>query len=412
MFYILIVIYSLFAIKYRGHKLVLLFLTLQILSLSSAIVIQKEDYSDDPTTIMSAFISIVITLSIILPWENYTKITTIETLPKRKFDKLSTLLFIIGGFIFLILFIVALYVNVLISDINAFKYEDGSSMDFYYAMLPFDTRLFILAYSLYYLSFFFIPLHFYSLYIGDVKKAVIYFVLSLNLPLYGLTFFSRWTIALFILLYLSHWICYSRIVPDKLRKKEIKWMGIFIGSLMAVFVAITISRFTTDTSYEKEVVNRSGVDMPPTLYSIFDYLGQSNSVSLYHLNQYDGNTFGGSYLLTEAQNFFSVLRIVSPSNSKERIDKVWTEYQHSFRTYACYTIFDVGIIGAISLSILFVLLVRRRGKKISFNSFMRSSILLMVPCCSIFFSYLNIAFFTLVLFFFLKVYLRMIKTTK
>lgn len=397
---------------YRRHKLVLLFLALQVLSLVSAIVIQKDDYMDDPTTVLSAILSLVITLSIILPWKNYTKITAIEILPKGSFDRLSVLLFVVGSFIFLVLLVVALYVNVLISDINAFKYEEGSSMDFYYKMLPFDTRLFILAYSFYYLSFFFIPLHFYSLYIDDTKKAVVYFILSLNLILFGLSFFSRWTIALFILLYLSHWICYNRIIPDNLRKKELKWIGLFAGLLAAFFVMITISRFTTNTAYEKEVVNQSGVDMSPTLYSVFDYLGQSNSISLYHLNHYDGRTFGGSYVLSDAQTFFSILRIVPPSSSEERIDKVWTEFQRCFRTYACYTVYDVGIIGALLISVIFVLLVKRKGKKITFNSYIRSSILLMVPCCSIFFSYLNIALFTLILFFFLKIYLKLVKTTK
>lgn len=408
MFYLMISIYTLLAIKFRKHRIVLMFLLLQIVSLASVMIIKLEDYSEFSITLFNVLFSVVITLPIILPFKNYSEITIIRTIPTYKFHKLSRVLFIIGGFSFIILLITALYVNILISDINAFRHEEGMATQFYYQILPFDVRFFIFAYSMYYLSYFFIPLHFYSLYIGDRKRANLYFLFSLNLILFGLTFFSRWTIVLFILLYVAHWVCYKQILSKEIRKKEFKWMTILASLLTSFFIIVTVSRFSNDTVYENETMNQNTMIKNTALYSVFDYIGKSNSRSLYYLKDYNGRTFGGRYLLTETQNFFSILRIVPPSDIEDYRDKIWTEYKGTFRTYACYTIFDVGLVFSLVISIIIFLMISRKGKVISFDKFIVSSLFMMVPICSIFFSYLNVFFFCLILYGFIKLYLKLV----
>lgn len=407
MFYLMILIYAVLAVKYRKHYLVLLFLLLQIVSLLSVLVVRLDDYSDNEKTLFNVLFMIIITLPIILPYKNYSYITAIKTLPTKKFNRLSTLLFIIGGFSFIFLLATALIVNLMISDINAFRQEEGMAMDFYYKMLPFDVRYFILAYSLYYFSYFFIPLHFYCQYIGDKKRAIVYLILSTNLILYGLTFFSRWAIVLFVFLYVAHWINYSKLIPQKERNKEIKWMKIVGGALVAFFVFITVTRFGDTTRYEIEEMNPESSITNPTVYSVFDYLGKSNSRGLYALNGYKGNTFGGRLILSETQNFFSIFRIVKPSDFGEYRDKLWTEYRGTFRSYACYTIFDVGYIGALIISLIIILIINRKKTcVISFDKYLISSAFMMVPIYSIFGDYLNVFLFCLVLYGFIKLFLK------
>ncbi len=407
MFYLMLSIYALLALKYRKQRLVLLFLLLQIASLVSVIVVQLDDYSDNDKTLFNVILMIALTLPIILPYKSYSYITTIKQIPTKKFNKLSTLLFIIGGFSFIFLLATALFVNLMVSDINAFRQEEGAAVDFYYKVLPFDVRFFILAYSLYYFSYFFIPLHFYCQYIGDKKRATIYLILSCNLILYGLTFFSRWAIVLFVLLYTAHWVCYSKLIPEKERKKELKWMKIVGVALAAFFLMVTFSRFENATAYEREQVNPDALVKNTSVYSMFDYLGKSNSRSLYYLNDYKGRTFGGRYLISETQNFFSIIRIVPPLDVRDCTDKIWTEYQGTFRTYACYLFFDVGYIFAIVLSIIIMAMLGRRGKIISFDKYIVSSLFMMVPICSIFFSYLNVFLLCLIFHGFIKLFLKL-----
>lgn len=406
MFYLILSIYALLAVKYRKHHLVLLFLLLQIASVTSVLVVQLEDYSDNEKTLFNVLSMIALTLPIILPYKSYSDITTIKRIPTRKFNKLSTILFAIGGFSFVFLLATALFVNIMISDINAFRQEEGAAVEFYYKILPFDVRFFILAYSLYYFSYFFIPLHFYCQYIGDKKRATIYLILSTNLVLYGLTFFSRWAIVLFVLLYTAHWVCYSKLIPEKDRKLEAKWFKIVGGALAAFFLVVTFSRFDDAAAYEKEEMNQDAMIKNTSVYSIFDYLGKSNSRSIYYLNGYNGRTFGGRYLVSETQNFFSILRIVPPSNIEDYRDKIWTEYRGTFRSYACYTIFDVGFIFAIFLSIIIMVMLGRRGKIVTFDKYIVSSLFMMVPICSIFFSYLNVFLLCLIFYGFIKLYLK------
>lgn len=399
-------IYALLAIKFRKQRLVLLFLLLQIASIVSVIVVQLEDYGDDNRTLGNVISMILLTLPIIIPYKSYSDITTIKRIPTKKFNKLSTMLFVIGGFSFAFLLATALIVNIMITDINAFRQEEGAAVEFYYKVLPFDVRYFILAYSLYYFSYFFIPLHFYCQYIGDKKRAIIYLILSSNLILYGLTFFSRWAIVLFVLLYTAHWVSYSKLMPIKDRKIELKWFRIIGGSLAAFFLVITFSRFDDATAYEREEMNQESVIKNTSVYSMFDYLGKSNSRSIFYLNDYKGRTFGGRYLMSETQNFFSILRVVPPSNIEVYRDKIWTEYRGTFRSYACYTIFDLGYLFSFLISIIIMIILGRKGKVISFDKYMISSLFMMVPICSIFFSYLNVFLLCLIFYGFIKLYLK------
>lgn len=409
MFYLMLSIYAFLAFIYRKKSLVLLFLMLQIASVASVIIVQLDDYSDNERTLYNVLFMIIVTLPIILPYKNYSDITAIKKIPSKKFNKLSTVLFIIGGFSFVFLLATALVVNILVSDINAFRQEEGMSVDFYYKILPFNVKFFILAYSIYYFSYFFIPLHFYCHYVGDKKRAKIYLILSTNLILYGLTFFSRWTIVLFILLYVAHWVCYRNLIPDNERKKEIKLFGIAGGALVAFFLVITFSRFGDATAYEREEMNQESIVKNTSLYSMFDYLGKSNSRSIYYLNDYKGKTFGGRDLMSETQNFFSIFRIVQPSQISDYKDKIWTEFRGTFRSYSCYLIFDVGYFLALVLSLIIIaILKRKQSQVISFDKYIVSSLFMMVPICSIFFSYLNVFLLCVIFYGFIKLFLKMV----
>lgn len=397
-------VYVLVAIFFRKHYVVLILSIIQIVSLFAVIVIGLDDYSDEDNTIENVIAILFMTLLFILPWRNYHEIEGIKTQDRIGVNKIANTMLVIGGFVFVILLIVALIVNVLISDINTFKYEDGASIDFFYKMLPFNVKFFIIAYSLYYISYFFIPLHFYFLHIGDVKRGKLCLLFSLNIILFGLTFFSRWTITLYALLFAVHWVIYNKLIPPEIRVQEKKLIKYSLVFLLSFFVFISISRFTDNYEYEKRMSTRSMVQ-DPTLYSFFDYLGKSNSNGIFQMNKYNGRTFNGGFMFWTLQDMLSVIGITKQSDMTEKRDDLWGDKSRSFTCFAVYTIYDVGYMMSFVLGLMCFLYIKQNGRYITFDKFIVSSLLLQLPLCSIFYSQMPVVVVCLFIFLFVKIYL-------
>lgn len=410
MFYFLLFIYILLAISFRRNRLLLFLLALQVLSLVGAIVINKPDYLDNPKTFFNVWVVLILNLLVILPWKKSGHVTSLICRNEKNWRSITRILLIISGFTFLILLVAAIVVNIQVSDVNAFKYKEGESMDFYYSMLPFDVHLFILACKLYTLSYILLPLHFYYLSVGNKRYALLCGLFSLNIVLYGMTFFSRWTILQYAFQYFAMWLMCSQVLSMNLKKKLKKIMGVVAIVAGAFFISISISRFTDNKLYELERIPSDSPIQNPTAYSFFDYLGQNNSSGMFLLNKYDGHTFGGSYAMSEIHDLFQGLRLVGESAYDNLRVRYWGEFAGGFSGWAAYTVYDFGYILAFLTGLIYYILVSKKGSKMTLSDFIKSSFLLQIPLCAIFYSWLSVVLFCYFIYFFIWLYLSLVSS--
>ena len=402
MLYIPLIIYIILTIVFKKNYLILLLLGLQILSLLCGIFIgQDSSIEGNVSSFIATIVITLATLSLILPWRKYDKIEIKEFHNSKRVNSVTIILLIIGGFTFIVLSIVAyLVVSTGIGDINEFKYVEGTT-DFYYSHLPFDVRFYILARICYNYSYFLLPLHFYHQAIGNEKLSRWCGLFSLNIVLYGLTFFSRWTIVLYVSLFLSFWVMFRECTPKNIRLRE-KKLVLTAGSIVAVlFLIISFTRFGGDSqmgiNYGLRIPSTSPIQNP-TLYSIFDYLGQSNANGVVLLDGYKGETFGGRWATFSLNELLSGIDLVPPSDYQKYVERLWPDHYQFFNGFTAYTVYDWGGIIAFIFCIAYYLYIRSGKKGLTINKLMVSSLLLQLPLCSIFYSQMNIILYCLVLY--------------
>ena len=184
MFILFIFIISLFVLRKKSTVSIFILL-LYIVSLTGTFFIGREIKVESVWDYFVIILTTVFLLLIIIPWKDYGSIKHIITVDQNKLKKLTRFLFIVNSIVFIILLTTTILVQITIEDISGFKYSEGAATDFYYTMLPFDVRLFILTTYLYGFSYFLLPLHFYYLSINKYKLSFFSFLLSLNIILYG-----------------------------------------------------------------------------------------------------------------------------------------------------------------------------------------------------------------------------------
>ena len=405
MFYIVLLVYLFLAFVYRKKALVLIMLLLQVVSVIAAIVIQYDDLGYDQNTLFSLLTILICTVSIILPWDSLNKIQMIECNSISRLNKLTNLLLWLSGFTFLVLLVVAVVVNITVSDINAFKYEGDTAMEFYYSMLPFNVKFFILALYLYYLSYFLLPLHFYYLCREDKRKALLCLLFSTNIILYGMAFFSRWTIVEYLMYYVAMRITFDRFLPKETKNRKQKRRELlYIGIGVLVFLLITISRFSDNIDIERKIESSSPIQNP-VVYSFFDYLGQSNHYGIKFLNSYNGQTFQGDYALSATNTFLSALGLTKKTDYHLALDTLWDNF-HGFPGWTAYTIYDVGYIGTILVLFIYILLVSVKRRSLPVSRLLLLSCLIQIPLCAIFYSKLSQVIFLCFIYLFIYLFLN------
>lgn len=403
-----LILYIIISYKYRHNKTVLVLLLLQMLSALAVVIIGSEEFN---TIEVSIFVPIIVffNLLLIIPWRNYDSIYEIYCPNLSKLKRVSNIFLALSAFSFVVLSVVALIVLLFVDDINTFKYVDGSS-DFYLKMLPFNIRFYYLARLFYHFSFFLIPLHFYYLSIGNKRYSILCLLLSFNIIIYGIAFFSRWTIVLFGLEVLFYFIIFRRVMPQNVFKIESKLFFIIGLLFVGVFAVITLSRFNSgdklSSNYEAKIPIDSRIQ-DPSLYSICDYLGQSNYQGAELLKIYDGRTFGGRVLFSGINDLLYAIGVTHTKDLDEIKEKLWPDNMvNGFTGFAAYTVYDIGYMGTIIFCILYYKLVRIRNRRISIQKLLLSAALIQMPICSIFYSQAGMAAYGLFLvspfFFYLK----------
>lgn len=396
---VLLCIFIIVLIGAKKHSPTPLFLILQILSLLCAYLIASDYELNYGLDFFNLIIIAALTVIIILPWNNFDRIDIITSINTKKIKKLTTFLLYINFFTSIFFIITIIIVNILVSDINEFKYSEGVAVDFFYTMLPFNVKLLILAFQLYPLSYFLIPLHFYFLSKGDNKRSILCFIFSLNSVLYGMTFFSRAVYIHYILIYLGMLIIMRGTLSVQLKKIIKKAIIIIILITSFSFISITLSRFSGDDSFYSERINKESPIKDPALYGLFDYLAQWSNHGMTILSEYKGETFKGQITLQPALSLLGQYKIIKYDTDKYNTlkRKLWPKHYYTFNGYAPYVVYDFGYIGAFAVSILYAILVfgcRPRNGKISIEKLFYIVLLIQLPLMAIFYSTLSTIIFT------------------
>lgn len=411
MILILIIFSFVLILLLKNKSLALLLILIQLFSVIGTFFLGRDMEIESIGNLGWVFLMIILLLLIILPWKNFYGIKKIEAFDKNKLKNITRFLIIINSFVFIVFSITTITVMTLVTDINEFKYSEGVSMQFYYKMLPFPTVFFNISILVYYFSFFLIPLHFYYLSEKKYFLSLVCFVLSLNIILYGLSFFSRAVVVQYLMLYISMlYISYSTI-PLR-AKKVMRNLFIVFGTIsFFYFIYISQKRFDDDRNASKaysQTIPVTAITQNPVIYSYFDYTSQAFYNGYEVLNLYNGEGFRGTLTLE------SLLSLVSDSkqtyNRVKYKQKLWPyQYSYSFNGFPAYSVYDFGIVGSLLFGVLFYFIVnklRPRKNVIRLKELFLIVLLVQIPLMSIFYSQMGGILIALIFWIPLNIYLK------
>lgn len=386
---ILIYFILLFIIYLRSKSIVTFFILLQVISLIGMIFIGQDYEINTLFKFFNLVLTIVLLTLIILPWQSFKQIKEITFKNEAKLKKLTKFLLFISIIPFITFLITSVFVFLFVEDINTFKYAEGVSTDFYYS-LPFDVRLIILSSFIYGYSYFLIPLHFYYLAKKNYKLSIWCFVLSLNIVLFGLTYFSRAVFVQYALIYIAFLIMLYGTLENKIKRYIKNTVFVLLFLMVLYFVNISVRRFTEDNLYAETIPSNSFIQ-DPVLYSYFDYLSQWYYNNMYVLNSYDFTTFNSQISLQPVLSLLGQYNIISydPNAYLAFRQKIWPLHWYTFNGFVAYTVFDLGyILALISCLIYYFVIIKLKPKKnkISLSNLFLIVLLIQIPLLAIFYS--------------------------
>ena len=399
------VILFLITLRYKSISSFLIFI--QIISLTGSFVIGIDYAIDSFFTIFNLFITCIVLTLVILPWSKFKNINDIYFVDEVKLKRLTVFLLIVSSFVFVVFSITVFYVFSSGIDPNEFKYTEGVSEYFYYHM-PVNIKLIILSQFLYNFSYFLIPLHFYYLSKQRFWLSLLCFIFSLNIILFGLTFFSRWTPVHYILIYVSFIIILKDTLTIKY-KKFIKVVALAMGIILTTyFIDVTIQRFLEHKAYEALIPQESLIQ-DPVYYSYFDYLSQWYNNSMYLIDSYDFKTFKGQITFQPILSLFGQYGIINPIDYKDLRQSLWPNHSGSFNGLVAYSIYDYGYVVSILLAFFYYYIVRKlapKDKRIPAINLFLLVLFIQFPLLAIFYSIAPALLFPMLFFIPIYFYLK------
>lgn len=375
--------------SFRYRSISTIIYALQVVSLSLVSFVGQYYSIDSFLKLFNALFTILILVIIISPWSGYKNINEIVYIKENRIKKLTIFLLIINLIIFISLFLISVFVFTFFKQINELKYS-GEFMDILYAKFPLLVKGYLLAYYLHSLSYFLIVLHFYYLRKGNSKMAMYCFILSLNLVLFGLTFFSRWTIANYILVYSLAFFMFKNSIELKFIKK-IRRTFVILGALLVfVFISISVSRFDKNISYANKIPVNSKIQNP-TAYSLFDYLSQSHGNGMKILENYNFDTFNGQASFSSVLKLLSQYGILKEFDYSKTREKLMPDNYWTFNGLVAEWVYDFGYMLTLVIALFYFITVRKLkpvGNSISLKNAFLSILLLQIPLFTIFYSVL------------------------
>ncbi len=406
---ITIIILLFFLIRNRHYKVVSVLTILQLLSIVSTYLIGEDKSIDSFPLLICILANVIYNLWFIAPWKSYDNLEFRQDISPKRIDRFYRIMVIISSFAFVVLLITSIFVILFVDNINEFKYgEENNYVEFYYTQLPFSAKFLILANTFYNVSYFLIPLHFYYLINNNQNKAFICGLLSTNIILFGLTFFSRWTILSFVSLYAIFYLIFKPQIPRLILKRELKMVSVIIIALAVAFGAISLSRFQDDSNSSlSSSVPSESVIKDPTLYSIFSYAGQAFPYGVEMIEKYRGPKFYGKYAMSSTNNFFSSFGLIPQSDFDILYQKYWPDHWWRFTGMTSITLWDFGIIFTILLAFFYNRITVAKSKYVGITQMMKAVILIQIPLTTIFYSLLPMVIFLFIVYYPISIYLRL-----
>lgn len=395
----------------RQFSVLNFFLLLQIISLFVMIFIKNDVEIDSLRRIFNViYISILLTV-VYYQWRRFSTINMIYSYNENKIKKLTKILLIFSMINFVVLIISSIAILNSISDIHNFKYDEGVYVNYLYKRLPINVRWFLLTIYTYGISYFLIPLHFYYLRGKNYGYAFLCFFFSLNIVLYGLTFFSRWTITHYILIYSVFFLLFK----NSLSRTYKRLAGIISLAILVIlgywFISISINRFEDDFSYYLKIPIDSPIQNT-TLYSSLDYISQWYSNCLIVLDKYKYETLHGQasfYQLLELINSRIPINWSSIDYVNLREALLGKEYSILFIGLVGGWVYDFGYLLSLVFGILYSYIIKKIAPingKTSISHLLLSVLLIQIPLFSIFYNFIGGIVFPIIFYIPIYYYLR------
>lgn len=391
MFYLSFFLFLLFFIFRKSNKLLLFILLLHLFSLFSSLLVGNDYPLKSLKTFFNLIVYCVYLSLIILPWRYFSNINIIvDDFPGLK--KFTSIILILSAFSFIILLPTAIIVSISIDDVNAFKYQ-GESVEFFYNSLPFDVKFYILATFLYGLGYFLIPLHFLYLQKRKYLLSILCLVFSLNIILYGLTYFSRAMVVHYALIFFAFFLLLKDTLSDRIIKLFNRILLISFVLAVLYFITISVNRFQNDSYYARFIPEKSYIQ-DPILYSVFDYFSQGLNNGFYVLDDYHFKIFNGQTMFQDVLRLAGQYNIINYSTIEyEKFrQELWPKHFYTFNGFVAYLIYDFGYVISLLLCLMYYsYLIRNRTYEhsLSIRSLLTISLLIQIPLFSIFYSPLN-----------------------
>ena len=297
------------------------------------------------------------------------------------------------------------------SSITTFKNEGEAAILIRQWVHPYLVRTANIFSPLGYIA---LGLHFYYLVKAKWKLTLVFFLLSLNIPLVGLHGLSRSTIVQYILMYALYYFYVYPAIGKKIKFK-INIAALLVGLLISIaFYNITDSRFSSSSYYS---IESTGLIQNKILYSIFDYFSQWNQNGIEVMGSFTlDKLWYGKSSLTLLDTALDLIGVENTKYIDIRKETLGSKAS-SFNGLVANLLYDFGHLFALIFSVFFFLIVRALGPKrgsIKLSNFIYFSVLVTVPVMFFTDNYLsvimlNIAIvYTIVISFMLKLKLKLV----
>lgn len=347
---------------------------------------------------------------LILPWYKY-KVNKPKLLICSKKELQFYYCYKYIGYFFLVINIIIIYLlSNLVTDYSAYK-NAGDNVNFN-DVLPIQGRLYFYYHWFSQTYLLMLPYHFYFLQKNETKEGLLAFVCSLNYVLTGFTSFSRSNVVAFVFVYAFLFFYFRKNLVIGMSKRTKIILLSFIIVIVFGFFNITMNRFAGDninTSYSFMQDDR--LIESPVLNSQLSYFSQWHYYTNKWVPCYDGS------LLTNGSRGFPFIALMLSSfgltdKYPDYMEEIaWQQFGNDvgcFLGIATASVYDYGIFFSFLLLFVYCYLTSKRAysSKVSINSFMLTTLLLLIPSFGIFNSVLNTLswHFSLVVYLFLLMY--------
>jgi hypothetical protein len=266
-------------------------------------------------------------------------------------------------------------------DINAFKNE-GEAQDYFKAWV--SGPILSISHFLSPIGYICLPLYFYFLQEKSRRKSVVFFILSLNVPLHGLHALSRFDTISYILVFISFLIfCYSAIEKRIMRKILIQ-LSILITILVILLSIITTQRFS-ETKYYDDKRPAESLIQDKTLFSTFHYFSQWHEYGRITIREFDyDKLWYGKASTPILSRILMPLGYEDPGILELRRESLgW--YGTKFNGLVSTLVYDFGFVFTLGLTLLFGYIIKRLAPKngiIPLSKFVYFGLLINIPLMS------------------------------